>query len=192
MTGNYISYPESRGHMHITGPNLDNPIDFRYGMLSDPKGLDLKAHVWQYKKQREIMRRMPVYRGEVSASHPRFPASSAAACVDLLAIASASDGGPSPRRVEGNIVYTPEDDKAIEQFVRENIVHAMHPLGGCKMAAQNRGGVVDGKLSVYGVQGLKIADNSILGSSVAAHTHMTALAVGERAADILIRELGSP
>ena len=49
---------------------------------------------------------------------------------------------------------------------------------------------MDAKQSVHGVEGLKIADLSILPRNVAANTNNTALAIGEKAADIFIKELG--
>jgi alcohol oxidase len=56
---------------------------------------------------------------------------------------------------------------------------------------KGRGGVVDEKLGVFGVHGLKVADLSIAPGNVAATTASTALAVGERAAAIFIEELGT-
>jgi len=58
------------------------------------------------------------------------------------------------------------------------------------MKPRKRGGVVDPRLNVYGVQGLKIADMSICPSNVAANTYSTALVIGEKAAVIIAEELG--
>lgn len=58
------------------------------------------------------------------------------------------------------------------------------------MLPRDQKGVLDPSLSVYGVSGLKIADLSIAPHNVAANTNNTALAVGEKAADIFIKELG--
>ena len=58
------------------------------------------------------------------------------------------------------------------------------------MLPRDKMGVVDPTLSVYGVRGLKVADLSIAPRNVAANTNNTALAVGEKAADIFIKELG--
>ena len=58
------------------------------------------------------------------------------------------------------------------------------------MKPHERGGVVDPRLNVYGVQGLKIADLSICPSNVAANTFSTALVIGEKAAVIIAEELG--
>lgn len=83
-----------------------------------------------------------------------------------------------------------EHDSAIEQWVRNNINTAYHPMGTCKMAPLENMGVVDGTLSVYGVKGLKIADMSIVPENVSGNTMSTALLIGEKVADIFINELG--
>ncbi|KAH9983847.1 alcohol oxidase-like protein [Xylariaceae sp. FL0662B] len=174
-------YPYSRGSIHVTGPKLSDPLDFKTGFFSDAHDVDIKKCTWAYKAQREIVRRMDVYRGEVASAHPPFPAGSKAVCVEL--------DGPLGRDVP-NLEYTAEDDAIIEQWLRENVGSTWHSLGTCKMAPQDQMGVVDATLSVYGVQGLKVADLSIAPLNVAANTNNTAMAVGEKAADIFIKELG--
>ena len=58
------------------------------------------------------------------------------------------------------------------------------------MAPKEQKGVVDKNLSVHGVTGLKLADLSVPPENVGANTGNTAFLVGERAADIFIKELG--
>jgi alcohol oxidase len=58
------------------------------------------------------------------------------------------------------------------------------------MKPRERGGVVDPRLNVYGVQGLKVADMSIAPSNVAANTYSTALLIGEKAAVMIAEDLG--
>ncbi|RYP77333.1 hypothetical protein DL771_001128 [Monosporascus sp. 5C6A] len=176
----FLVYPFSRGYMHITGPRLDDPLDFETGFLSDEQGLDLKSLRWTYKKQREVARRMEVFRGELASGHPPFPKASKAVCID-------TDGPLADIR---DIEYSAEDDAIIDQWVRENVGSTWHSLGTCRMAPMQKMGVVDENLSVYGVEGLKIADLSIVPHNIGANTNNTALVVGEKAADIFIRELG--
>jgi len=180
---NWTAYPYSRGHIHITGPDASDPIDFDVGYLKDVNDIDVKKHIWAYKKQREIFRRMSIFRGELAASHPKFPPGSKAAVIEKA-------DGPSGLADANRIEYTPEDDKAIEQCVREIVTTTWHSLGTCKMAPKDKGGVVDASLGVYGVEGLKLADLSIPPENVGANTNNTAFMVGEKAADIFIRELG--
>ncbi|KAI0971999.1 alcohol oxidase-like protein [Xylaria arbuscula] len=176
----FTVYPYSRGHIHISGSGLDD-LDFKTGFFSDSDQVDIKKCAWAYKKQREIVRRMDVYRGELALGHPPFDANSKAACVEL--------DGPLGTDIK-DIEYTPEDDAVLEQWLRENVNTTWHSLGTCKMAPREVMGVVDANLSVYGVKGLKVADLSIPPLNVAVNTNNTAIAVGEKAADIFIWELG--
>ena len=66
---------------------------------------------WAYKKFREFARRMKFYRGEIPSSHPAFPEGSAAAAMSTAA-------GPVAMTAP-DIVYTKEDDEAIDRFNRE-------------------------------------------------------------------------
>lgn len=167
--------------MHITGPSVEDPLDFDVGYFNDANDIDVKKQIWAYKKQREILRRTKLYRGELAAGHPKFPEGSKAATVEIEEALS---------NVQ-NLSYSREDDAAIEQWLRENVNTTWHSLGTCKMAPREQDGVVDAKLNVYGVTGLKIADLSIPPENVGANTNNTALAIGEKAADIILAELRS-
>jgi alcohol oxidase len=59
------------------------------------------------------------------------------------------------------------------------------------MRSFQNGGVVDKDLNVYGVLGLKLCDLSIIPENVSANTNNTALMIGEKAAEITLRELTS-
>ncbi|GJN74718.1 hypothetical protein PLICBS_008811 [Purpureocillium lilacinum] len=177
----FTTYPYSRGHIHITGPRATDAPDFRTGFFTDPHGVDVRSSMWAYKKQREILRRMAVYRGEWAAGHPPFAPDSSAACVER--------DGPIAGEVT-DIAYTREDDAVLEEWVRENVQTTWHSMGTCKMAPREEGGVVDPALSVYGVQRLKLVDLSIPPSNIAANTGSAAFMVGEKAADLIIAELG--
>lgn len=122
-----------------------------------------------------------MYRGEMAHSHPPFDSNSDAACVAL--------DGPLPADAPP-IKYTADDDKVLERYIRENVSTTWHSRGTCKMLPREQDGVVDANLSVYGLRGLKIADLSVVPKNVAANTNYEVLAVGEKAADIFIRELG--
>lgn len=179
-TGTYTAYPYSRGHMHITGPAHDDPLDFDVGFFTDENDIDLKKQIWAYKKQREILRRTDFYRGELAAGHPKFAEGSAVAVAETV---------DAPLKDVKDLVYSKEDDVAIEEWLRGNVNTTWHSLGTCKMAPREDDGVVDASLNVYGVKGLKIADLSIPPENVGANTNNTALVIGEKAADIIIAEL---
>ncbi|KAG9316077.1 GMC oxidoreductase-domain-containing protein [Chiua virens] len=124
---------------------------------------------------------MPAYRGEVAAYHPKFPAGSPAACKET--------DSPIPMDAP-DIVYSEADNEAIVNFNRDRLTTTWHSVGTCPMKPRDQGGVVDERLNVYGVQGLKVADLSICATNVGNNTFSTALLVGEKAATIIAEDLG--
>ncbi|GLA67121.1 hypothetical protein AtubIFM54640_010098 [Aspergillus tubingensis] len=178
-TSLFTVYPYARGHVHITSPDPDADISFETGFLKSD--LDVKKLIWAYKKQREIVRRMGVYRGEFAGMHPPFAEDSAAALVRL--------DKPNDKNIP-DIEYTAEDDKVIEGWVRKNVGTTWHSLGTCKMGALADGGVVDPELNVHGIEGLKLVDLSIVPQNIGANAATTAYAIGEKAATIIMKDLG--
>ncbi|KAG8691277.1 hypothetical protein FRC11_005358 [Ceratobasidium sp. 423] len=180
MMGNYSGYPISRGHVYITSTDPYGAPDFETGFFNEQADVDIQ--IWAYKHSREVARRLPQYRGEFAALHPKFPEGSAAACVKL-------DGPPDVESVK-DIVYSPEDNKAIETHVRQFIETTWHSIGTILMKPKEQGGCVDARLNVYGTQNLKVADLSIVPGNVGSNTNSTALVVGEKAATIIAKDLG--
>ncbi|KAI7306435.1 GMC oxidoreductase [Hortaea werneckii] len=60
-----------------------------------------------------------------------------------------------------------------------------HPTSSCSMMKRELGGVVDPSLKVYGVEGLRVVDASIIPMIIGSHTSSTVYAVAEKAADII-------
>ncbi|KAF1842741.1 GMC oxidoreductase [Cucurbitaria berberidis CBS 394.84] len=76
-------------------------------------------------------------------------------------------------------------DADLDAFIRRSSSTLFHPAGSCKMGPKDQGGVVDSELKVYGVEGLRIVDASVMPILPAAHTMTTVYAVAEKAADII-------
>ena len=194
--GCYTAYPHSRGSIHITGPEWQDPCDFDSGFFKGEGKLDIKSHVWFYKVQRELMRRTPMYRGEVAHLHPAFAPDSKAALVSLDKMRVFLNGAAENSNLYGSgdakapFEYSAEDDALIEQHVRATVQTTWHSMGTCKMAPREEMGVVDADLNVYGVQGLKVVDLSIPPHNVAGNTANTAFIIGEKGAEIILKEFG--
>lgn len=78
-------------------------------------------------------------------------------------------------------------DDELLQHARESGDTAYHPVGTCRMGPRDRvNTVVDAELRVHGVQGLRVADASIMPTMVSANTNAAALMIGEKAADHLL------
>jgi cholesterol oxidase len=67
--------------------------------------------------------------------------------------------------------------------------NAVHNLGGCRMAEDERGGVVDPEGRVFGYPGLHVLDGAILPVAVGANPSHTIAAVAERCVEAAIRRL---
>ena len=69
----------------------------------------------------------------------------------------------------------------IARAIRQGAVSSwQHPTSTCSMLKRELGGVVDSKLRVYGVRGLRIVDASVFPMAVAGHTSSTVYAVAEK------------
>lgn len=87
-------------------------------------------------------------------------------------------------RVPGAAVRT---DDEILAFARERARNFNHAVGSCRMGPQGKG-VVDARLRVHGVDGLRIADCSIMPTLPSGNTNGPAQMVGWRAAELILED----
>lgn len=79
-------------------------------------------------------------------------------------------------------------DAQIEQFVRGHADTIYHPVGTCRMGPDPAAGaVVDARLRVHGVDGLRVVDASVMPSVVGGNTNAPVIMMGEKAVD-MVRE----
>ena len=106
-----------------------------------------------------------------------------------------ANGNPFNDYVEDEIwpgVDQQSDEQLLEHAMKTGNT-AYHPVGTCRMGPSTNGdAVVDNKLRVHGIQGLRVADASIMPMILSANVNAGALMIGERAADFLLEEASSP
>lgn len=73
---------------------------------------------------------------------------------------------------------------AMETYIRSIAVTAQHPACTCRMGADDES-VVDAQLRVHGMEGLRVADASVMPTLIGGHTNAPAIMIGERAADFI-------
>jgi choline dehydrogenase len=77
--------------------------------------------------------------------------------------------------------------RAIERFLDHAAVHYYHPAGSCKMGpASDLDSVVDSEGRVHGIEGLFVADASLMPSVTSGNTNMPTTVIGERIARSLL------
>lgn len=125
----------------------------------------------------------------------------------------------SQKHVREELKYSARDIAAVEEWVKRHVESTWHSLGTCSMAPREgnsivRHGVLDERLNVHGVKGLKVADLSICPDNVGCeclflsfiiihhyvwltpcvcspgNTYSTALLIGEKCAVLTAEDLG--
>lgn len=194
----FVHKPYSRGEVGITSPDaavmprvdfnlLSDPRDFERLLIGASRILRLLASPAMSPAIHEVF--LPTG-GHANAFNVRSAANWAKSWI----AAGLFDLGPAVRRVLlGSSVIDPgalaNDRAALENAIRETAACVHHPAGSCRIGRKaDPFAVVDPELRVHGVQALRVADASIMPTIVTAGTHLTALMIGEKAADMIRRD----
>ncbi len=81
-------------------------------------------------------------------------------------------------------------DADLLEFCRNHGATIFHPIGTCRMGADALA-VVDPRLRVNGVTGLRVVDCSVMPTLVSGNTHAAAVMLAEKAADMVREDVGS-
>ena len=89
-----------------------------------------------------------------------------------------------PEVSPGSDVQAPAD---LDRYVRANANSAYHPCGTCKMGSDGMA-VVDPRLRVHGIDGLRVADASIMPVITNGNINAPCFMIGERAAHFVLED----
>lgn len=77
------------------------------------------------------------------------------------------------------------DEARIREFLRKVCETVYHPVGTCKMGNDEQA-VVDSELRVHGIEGLRVADASIMPTLIGGNTNAPSIMIGEKCADMML------
>jgi len=176
---------------HLSSPDERNP---RKLVLDDRPGFSIG-----------VVHQQPYSRGSVHARGPdpfAPPAIRTNFWDDERDIAAFVRGIRVARRVSRQAAFAPyfvrelrpgpqaESDEALVDYMRATLFGSYHQVGTCRMG-DDAMAVVDARLRVHGVPGLRIADASVMPTIPASNTNAAAIVVGEKAADLLLADARS-
>jgi len=96
------------------------------------------------------------------------------------------------RLIESEITPGPQvqtDEQFIDD-IRRRVSTIFHPVSTCRMGPDPATDVVDARLRVYGIDGLRVADASVFPTLTSGNTNAPVVMLGEKAADMVLADQG--
>ncbi|MCR4470465.1 GMC family oxidoreductase [Burkholderia sp. SCN-KJ] len=131
--------------------------------------------------------RSPLMPPSIQPNYLNHPADVATMIAAVKLGRSVMAGAPTQRLITDE--YSPgrdcRTDDDILAFIREKAFSVYHPVGSCRMGSDATA-PVDPQLRVRGIDGLRVADASIMPIIVSGNTNAAAIMIGEKAADLIL------
>jgi 5-(hydroxymethyl)furfural/furfural oxidase len=189
MIGPSLYAPYSRGAVRLRGRQPHHPLDVDFRLLSDP--LDRERLVFAARFARDLLAdeavREAVLETFVLPANPPIRAFNApgfsAAILNMVLAALMDSGGPLRRHTlklgigRDRMISDFRNDAAFDECVLASAAPMFHPVGTCAI-----GTVVDPQLRVRGIEGLYVADASVMPVIPRANTNIPTLMIAEKAA----------
>jgi choline dehydrogenase-like flavoprotein len=98
---------------------------------------------------------------------------------------------PALKALQTSDVFTAgiESDADIRNVLRQRVDTVYHPVGTARMGVNDSSAVVDPRLKVHGLDGLRVVDASVMPTLIGGNTNAPTIMIGEKAADMIKAEM---
>jgi choline dehydrogenase len=151
-----VCHPRSRGDLRLRSADPRDPLIIRPNYMAEDADLEVLARGLEL--ARELAQTAPL---------ADFPA-----------------GEPFATAGTDRVSVPKGNSAELYRFVAAHATTVWHPVGTCRMGGDEHA-VVDPQLRVYGVDGLRVADASIMPAIPRGNTNAACIMIGERAADLI-------
>ncbi len=113
--------------------------------------------------------------------------------VEMLRLIREIAGQPALRDVivsEQRPGLSVDTDEGLLDYIKQSGQTAWHTVGTCRMGEPGQS-VVNSRLQVHGIDGLRVADISVMPTIASSNTNAAAMMIGERAADFMLMDAKS-
>ncbi|OGE52901.1 hypothetical protein PENARI_c009G11582 [Penicillium arizonense] len=164
-----LQYPFSRGSIHLPPKG-----DKQKTTVDDKPVIDPQYYLGAGEIDRRIMAKAQRWTDRICQTEP-------------LAHIVRARVFPTPAETSDS------EETVYDKFVSNYTITDWHPIGTCAMGGyQNaKAGVVDERLRVYGVRGLRVIDASIMPLQIGAHIQATVYAIAEKGAEMIKEDYAS-
>lgn len=197
-----LNKPMSRGQVRLASGNSEGWPKVEFNLLADQRDMDrMKAG---YHKLFSILQNdaiQDVFKDAFPSSYServrKVTKNSRKNYVLTSILAGLMDTAPAIRRLVTRNLITQgvtlkglmSDDTELENYLRTTITGDWHPSGTCRMgAADDILAVTDPDGRVYGIQGLRVADASVMPDIPAANTNIPTIMIAEKIAASILAE----
>ena len=137
-----------------------------------------------------ITSRDPAANPQLFSNHFSHP-DDLAACLQALKLSRhIAQAGPMSSLIDDEVRPGPAaaSDEALIHYLRATCTLSYDPVGTCRMGTDPAQSVVDPYLRVHGMNGLRVADASVMPSIASTNPNAICVVIGERAADFIRKE----
>ena len=202
-----LQYPFSRGSIHVppTKEKSGKPATVSDKPIIDPKyyqgdggAIDFETMVRSQHFANKICQTTPLSEIIVKRVFPAEQASTSTNGVKTNGVKAngATHGfanGANGTNSHAVDLATKQAKEDLAPWVRDTTITDWHPVGTCSMGTSiEKGAVIDDRLRVHGVKGLRVCDASIMPLQISAHLQATVYAIGEKGADLIKEDWKAP